>query len=340
MSLSTFSAHVRNLVGILAIATKDSLVLLDEIAAGTDPVEGAALAEAILSTLADQARLTVTTSHYAELKEWASATTNATNAATAIDPITHEPLYTVSLGRPGSSHALQTAERLGLSETIVESARRHVAPERLRVAALVAEAEIAARSADAALAAATAEKERAERRAARGRGRRAASARGSRPGEILGRSRAAAGTRRGRGRARDRPGGDRRASSRDSSRAPARARARASDHDPPPTRRSVSAIAVWAPPPTAPRARLDRSRDSINRCHSPAHSQSGIPSSRRNSASAAPSPRSAAARPPWSARAVCASAWRSTGFGPTVTQRSPNRPWAPEARPRESPCAS
>ena len=74
MSLSTFSAHVRNIVGILEHATRGSLVLLDEIAAGTDPVEGAALAEALLDALADQARLTVTTSHYAELKEWASAT--------------------------------------------------------------------------------------------------------------------------------------------------------------------------------------------------------------------------------------------------------------------------
>ena len=61
-----------------------------------------------------QARLTVTTSHYAELKEWASAADGAANAATAIDPDSSEPLYTVTLGRPGTSHALQTAERLGL----------------------------------------------------------------------------------------------------------------------------------------------------------------------------------------------------------------------------------
>ena len=82
MSLSTFSAHLRNLVGILERATADSLVLLDEIAAGTDPVEGAALAEALLDHLASQARLTVTTSHFAELKEWASAADGAANAAT------------------------------------------------------------------------------------------------------------------------------------------------------------------------------------------------------------------------------------------------------------------
>ena len=147
MSLSTFSAHLRNLVGILERATAESLVLLDEIAAGTDPVEGAALAEALLDRLATQARLTVTTSHFAELKEWASAADGAANAATGIDPETNEPLYTVTLGRPGTSHALQTAERLGLPAPIVAAARDRIAPERLQVAELVAEAEAAAREA-------------------------------------------------------------------------------------------------------------------------------------------------------------------------------------------------
>ena len=114
MSLSTFSAHVRNLVGILEAATDRSLVLLDEIAAGTDPVEGAALAEALLDALSTQARLTVTTSHYAELKEWASAAAGAANAATGDRSRQQRAAYTVTLGRPGTSHALQTAERLGL----------------------------------------------------------------------------------------------------------------------------------------------------------------------------------------------------------------------------------
>jgi len=162
MSLSTFSAHLRNLVGILDRATAESLVLLDEIAAGTDPVEGAALAEALLDHLAGQARLTVTTSHFAELKEWASAAEGAANAATGIDPGTNEPLYTVALGRPGTSHALQTAERLGLPAPIVAAARDRIAPERLQVAELVAEAETAAREAQSTLAAATAEQQEAE----------------------------------------------------------------------------------------------------------------------------------------------------------------------------------
>ncbi|WP_411276999.1 endonuclease MutS2 [Gaiella sp.] len=174
MSLSTFSAHVRNLVGILENATRSSLVLLDEIAAGTDPVEGAALAEALLGALAAQARLTVTTSHYAELKEWASATDGAANAATGLDPETHEPLYTVALGRPGTSHALQTAERLGLDSAIVAAARGRVAPERLQVAELVAEAEAAAREAQGELTAAAAERDEAG--AARAKAQRAAEA--------------------------------------------------------------------------------------------------------------------------------------------------------------------
>ena len=143
MSLSTFSGHVRNLVAILEAATDRSLVLLDEVAGGTDPVEGAALARALLGRLTRQARLTVATSHYPELKEWASATEGVTNAATGFDPETEEPLYRITLGRPGTSHALRIAERLGLAPDLVAEARRNVAPERLRVAELLAEAEAA-----------------------------------------------------------------------------------------------------------------------------------------------------------------------------------------------------
>ncbi len=119
MSLSTFSGHVSNLIAILRAATGRSLVLVDELASGTDPAEGSALAQALLARLAGQARLTVVTTHFPELKEWASATEGAANAATGIDPDTHEPLYRIALGRPGTSHALQTAERLGLDGAVV-----------------------------------------------------------------------------------------------------------------------------------------------------------------------------------------------------------------------------
>jgi len=162
MSLSTFSAHLRTLVEILASATASSLVLLDEVAAGTDPEEGSALAQALLERLARQARLTVVTTHYAELKEWASGRDEVANAATGFDLDEDRPLYRLALGRPGSSHALRVAERLGLDADVVGDARARVSPERLRAAELVSEAEAAEREArehrDAA--------EEAERRAA------------------------------------------------------------------------------------------------------------------------------------------------------------------------------
>jgi DNA mismatch repair protein MutS2 len=145
MSLSTFSGHIANLVDILDAATPKSLVLVDEVASGTDPVEGSALAQALVGRLARQARLTIVTTHYPELKEWASSRDDAANAATALDPVTHAPLYTITLGRPGTSHALQTAERLGLDASVVADARDRVEPERLRVAELLAETEAAER---------------------------------------------------------------------------------------------------------------------------------------------------------------------------------------------------
>jgi DNA mismatch repair protein MutS2 len=160
MSLSTFSAHVRNLLAILDAATERSLVLVDELASGTDPVEGSALAQALLARLARRARLTVVTTHYPELKEWASSTDGVANAATALDPQTHEPLYRIALGRPGTSHALETAARLGLDPEVVADARARVAPERLRVGELLAEAEAAERKA--AELHSTAQRERAE----------------------------------------------------------------------------------------------------------------------------------------------------------------------------------
>src|SRR5215218_7135612 len=126
MNLSTFSGHVANLVAILRAATLRSLVLLDEVASGTDPVEGAALAQALVARLAEQARLTAVTTHY---------------------PERHAPLYRLVLGRPGTSHALGIAERLGLEAGVVADARARVAPERLRAAELLAEAEAAERAA-------------------------------------------------------------------------------------------------------------------------------------------------------------------------------------------------
>jgi DNA mismatch repair protein MutS2 len=147
MSLSTFSGHLRRIVEILDTAGEHSLVLLDELAAGTDPDEGAALARALVARLAGQARLTAVTTHYADLKEWASATEAVANAATGFDPETHEPLYRIAVGRAGTSRALQIAERLGLDSALVAAARAQVDPARARAAELLAEAESAERQA-------------------------------------------------------------------------------------------------------------------------------------------------------------------------------------------------
>ena len=163
MSLSTFSGHVASIVAILNAAGERSLVLLDELASGTDPVEGSALAQALVARLAEQARLTLVTTHYPELKEWASASEGVANAGTGFDPDTHAPLYRIALGRPGTSHALQIAERLGLDTGVVAAARELVTPERLRIQELLAETEAAERAAVDERTSATAERAEAER---------------------------------------------------------------------------------------------------------------------------------------------------------------------------------
>jgi DNA mismatch repair protein MutS2 len=104
----------------------------------------------LLERLAGQARLTGVTTHYPELKEWASSAEGAANAATGFDVETHAPLYRIALGRAGTSHALQIAERLGLAADVIAHARSRLSPERLRTAALLAEAEEAERRAAAA----------------------------------------------------------------------------------------------------------------------------------------------------------------------------------------------
>jgi len=163
MSLSTFSGHLRTIVAILDAAGERSLVLLDELAAGTDPEEGSALAQALVARLTEQARLTVVTTHFPELKEWASATDGVANAATGFDPETHAPLYRIAVGRAGTSRALQIAERLGLDPELVADARALVEPARARTEQLLAEAESAERRAGVALEAARGRQLEAER---------------------------------------------------------------------------------------------------------------------------------------------------------------------------------
>lgn len=122
-SLSTFSAHLNNIVAILQRCTARSLVIFDELGAGTDPIEGAALAHAILSKLLTQQTSALVATHYAELKAFAYTTPGVANASAAFDLKTLSPTYKLNLGVPGSSNAFAIAERLGLDKEILQQAQ-------------------------------------------------------------------------------------------------------------------------------------------------------------------------------------------------------------------------
>ncbi len=130
-SLSTFSAHVSNIIRILNGADERSLVLLDELGAGTDPQEGSALAMALVQEFLDRGSTTLVATHFAELKAFAHAQQGVSNASVEFDLETLEPTYHLTIGLPGRSNALSIAQRLGLDETVVERARSHVTAEEL-----------------------------------------------------------------------------------------------------------------------------------------------------------------------------------------------------------------
>jgi DNA mismatch repair protein MutS2 len=178
-SLSTFSSHLRNVVRFVAAADAGSLVLLDEIGAGTDPTEGSALAMAIVERLLAAGATVAATTHYAELKTFAQEHELVTNASVAFDVQTLRPTYRLEIGLPGKSQAFAIAERLGLPGDILADARsrlaaEHVSMEETLAALARTEEERAAELEEARRARQAAEEDRGLARSGVGRARREA----------------------------------------------------------------------------------------------------------------------------------------------------------------------
>lgn len=140
-SLSTFSAHMKNTVEIVKHAGKRSLCLFDELGAGTDPTEGAALAISILEAIRGRGSLTAATTHYAELKVFALETEGVCNGSCEFDVATLAPTYRLVIGAPGKSNAFAISEKLGLDREIVENAKRRISIEEKRFETVISQLE-------------------------------------------------------------------------------------------------------------------------------------------------------------------------------------------------------
>jgi DNA mismatch repair protein MutS2 len=138
-SLSTFSSHLTNLRSFLDKVDARSLVLLDELGAGTDPAEGAALARAMLEFLLTTSAICVVATHYPELKAWASLTDSAANANMAFDYETLRPLFKLTIGLPGRSNAFAIAQRLGIPDQVLDTARAYMDANVARAEDMLAE---------------------------------------------------------------------------------------------------------------------------------------------------------------------------------------------------------
>lgn len=130
-SLSTFSSHMKNIIEICDSVSRSSLVLIDEIGAGTDPAEGAALALSVFEFMLSKNCKGIVTTHYNELKEYAFLNERSKNASMEFDPVNLKPTYRLNIGIPGSSNALEISKKLGLKEEIISAAYRRLSKDKI-----------------------------------------------------------------------------------------------------------------------------------------------------------------------------------------------------------------